>query len=213
MRSTSSDDVAPLRALPVPGPPTPAQRAARAVLRSLGWRVQVTWPSVPRCVIVVYPHTSNWDFVVGYLARLELGIPLQWIGKDTLFRWPLDGLLRRMGGVPVNRREHTGFIGQLVAEMRRRPWMWIALAPEGTRAHTDHWKSGFYHLALAARAPVGLAFIDYGARVVGLHTYIELTGDEAADVARIRLAYAGKVGRHPELASEIRLQPGPDRAR
>ena len=107
----------------------------------------------------------------------------------------------------------TGFISLLAEEMRRRPWTWIALAPEGTRAHTDHWKSGFYHLALAARAPVGLAFIDYGARVVGLHTYIELTGDEAADVARIRLAYAGKVGRHPELASEIRLQPGPDRAR
>jgi 1-acyl-sn-glycerol-3-phosphate acyltransferase len=213
VRSTSPDDVTPPRALPAPGPPTIARRAARAVLRSLGWRVEVTWPSVPRCVIVVYPHTSNWDFVIGYLARLALGIPLQWMGKDSLFRGPLGALLRRMGGVPVNRREHTGFIAQLVGEMRRRPWMWIALAPEGTRTHTDHWRSGFYHLALAARAPVGLAFIDYGARVVGLRTYVELTGDEAIDLERIRLAYAGKVGRHPEQASEIRLQPGEDRAR
>lgn len=213
MGSTSPDDDQPSPALPVPGAPTPAQRAARRLLRALGWRVEVTWPAVPRCVIVVYPHTSNWDFFIGYLARLELGIPLQWIGKDTLFRWPLAGLLRRMGGLPVNRRERTGFIAHLAEEMRRRPWTWIALAPEGTRAHTDHWKSGFYHLALAARAPVGLAFIDYGARVVGLHTYLELSGDEEADLARIRLAYAGKVGRHPEQAGDIRLQPGHDHER
>ncbi len=208
MGSTSRDARQPPPTLPAPGAPTLARRGARRLLRALGWRVAVTWPAVPRSVIVVYPHTSNWDFAIGYLARLEAGIPVQWIGKDTLFRWPVAGLFRRMGGIPVNRRERTGFIAHLAEEMRRRPWSWIALAPEGTRAHTDHWKSGFYHLALAAGAPVGLAFIDYGARVVGLRDYLELSGDEEADLARIRQAYAGKVGRHPEQASDIRLQPG-----
>jgi len=187
---------------------------ARRLLALRGWRVAITPPPVPRCVIIVYPHTSNWDFVIGYLARLAAGLPLQWIGKDTLFRWPVAGLFRRMGGVPVDRRRPTGLIGQLAGELERSDRMWLALAPEGTRARTDHWKSGFYHLALAAKVPVGLAFIDYRTRVVGLDTYLTMSGDEEADLARIRAFYAGKTGKHPEQASDIRLRPGePGRTR
>jgi 1-acyl-sn-glycerol-3-phosphate acyltransferase len=188
-----------------PAVPSSAQRWARRLLAASGWTVDVTWPPVPRCVIIVYPHTSNWDFVVGYLAKLAAGLPLHWIGKDTLFRWPVAGLLRRMGGLPVNRRERTGLTERLAGELRRRRRMWLAIAPEGTRARTDHWRSGFYHVALAAGVPVGLAFIDYRTKVVGLRTYLSLTGDVARDLASVREAYAGKVGRFPDQASAIRL--------
>jgi 1-acyl-sn-glycerol-3-phosphate acyltransferase len=181
------------------------QRWARRLLAAAGWSVEIVWPPVPRCVIIVYPHTSNWDFVVGYLAKLAVGLPVQWMGKDTLFRWPAARLLRRMGGIPVNRRERTGLTERLAGELRRRRRMWLAIAPEGTRARTDHWKSGFYHLALAAGVPVGLAFIDYRTKVVGLETYLSLTGDVERDLTRVRQAYAGKVGRHPERAGAIRL--------
>jgi 1-acyl-sn-glycerol-3-phosphate acyltransferase len=112
-----------------------------------------------------------------------------------------------MGGIPVNRRERTGLIAQLQGEFERRDWMWLAIAPEGTRSHVAHLKSGFYRLAIAAGVPVGLAFIDYRTRVVGLRTYVALTGDPDADMARIREVYAGKVGKHPELAGELRLEP------
>lgn len=182
------------------------QRWAKALLALFGWRVDITWPPVPKCVIVVYPHTSNWDFIVGVLARLAAGLPAQWIGKDTLFRWPLAGLLRRIGGIPVNRREHTGLIGNLAGELERRPWMWLAIAPEGTRSRTDHWKSGFYRLAVAARVPVGLAFIDYRERVVGLGVYLALSGREHVDLERMRAFYAGKTAKHPEQAGEIRFR-------
>jgi hypothetical protein len=84
--------------------------------------------------------------------------------------------------------------------------MWLAIAPEGTRKHVDHWKSGFYRLALAAGVPVGLAFIDYATRTVGLREYVRMTGDPDADMERIRAAYAGKKGLRPELAGEIRLE-------
>jgi 1-acyl-sn-glycerol-3-phosphate acyltransferase len=181
------------------------QRWARRLLAAAGWSVEITSPPVPRCVIIVYPHTSNWDFVVGYLAKLAAGLPLHWIGKDTLFRWPVAGLLRRMGGIPVNRQERTGLTVRLASELRHRRRMWLAIAPEGTRARTDHWKSGFYHLALTAGVPVGLAFIDYRTRVVGLGTYLSLTGDVERDLARVREAYAGKVAKHPEQAGTIRL--------
>jgi 1-acyl-sn-glycerol-3-phosphate acyltransferase len=196
---------------PAPGPPTRAQRWARRLLAAAGWSVDIAWPPAPRGVIIVYPHTSNWDFVVGYLARLAVGLPVQWIGKDTLFRWPVARLLRRMGGIPVNRRERTGLIDELRGELERRPFMWLAFAPEGTRSRTDHWKSGFYHLALAAKVPVGLAYIDWARRAVGLETYLALTGDAEQDLERMRAAYADKVGRHPGQAGEIRF--GAERTR
>jgi len=157
-------------------------------------------------VVIVYPHTSNWDFVVGYLAKIASGLPLRWIGKHSLFRWPVDGLLRRMGGIPVHRGASAGFIDRLVEEFERRPRIWLALAPEGTRSHTDHWKSGFYRLALAARVPVGLAFIDYRTRLVGLTTYLVLTGTEEEDLDRIRAFYRDKVAKFPGQASDIRFR-------
>ena len=180
---------------------------ATRMLALLGWRVDVVAPPGPKGIIIVYPHTSNWDFPIGYLTKMAMGLPIAFVGKDTLFRWPVGGLLRRMGGIPVNRRERTGLIGQMVEEFRKRDWMWLAIAPEGTRSHVAHWKSGFYRLALEAGVPVGLAFIDYGKREVGLRDYVRMTGDREADMQRIRAAYAGKVGLLPERAGEIRLEP------
>ncbi len=182
------------------------RRWARRLLALLGWRVDVVLPPGPRCVVAVYPHTSNWDFFVGYLAKLACGLPVHFVGKHTIFRWPLGAILRRMGGIPVDRRHPGGLLPQLVREMQARPWMWLAIAPEGTRSYVDHWKSGFYRLAVEAKVPIGLAFIDWRARVVGLRTYLEPTGDEAVDLARIRAAYEGRVGKRPELAGAIRFR-------
>jgi 1-acyl-sn-glycerol-3-phosphate acyltransferase len=186
------------------------RRWARRLLALLGWRVEIVAPPVPRCVIAVYPHTSNWDFPVGYLAKLASGLPVHFVGKHTIFRWPFGALLRRMGGIPVDRRHPAGLLAQLVREMRARPWMWLAIAPEGTRAYVDHWKSGFYRLAVEAGVPIGLAYMDWRGRVLGLTTYLEPTGDEATDLARIRAAYEGKVGKRPELAGAIRFHPRRD---
>jgi 1-acyl-sn-glycerol-3-phosphate acyltransferase len=188
-------------------PLTLRRRLASWLLGRLGWKVEVAWPVAPKVVVIVYPHTSNWDFFLGYLARLAMGLPATWIGKHTIFRWPLGLLLRRMGGIPVDRSHAGGLIESLVREFERRPTMCLALAPEGTRTRLDHLKSGFYRLALAARVPVGLAFMDFGERRIAIRTWLDLTGDEELDLGRIRQAYAGKLGRHPEKASEIRLRP------
>ncbi len=181
------------------------RRWARRLLAALGWRVDVVLPPGPKCVIAFYPHTSNWDFLYGYLAKLAAGLPVHFVAKHTLFRWPVGPFLRRMGGIPVDRRHHAGLVQQLLVEMEKRPWMWLAIAPEGTRAHVDHLHSGFYRLAVGAKVPIGLAFIDYRGRVVGLSDYFVPTGDEEADLARMRAVYAGKAGKKPELAGEIRF--------
>jgi len=191
--------------LPVPCPPTRLRRWAYRLLALFGWTVDVVWPPGPRAVIIVYPHTSNWDFIVGIVARYAVGLPVNWLAKDTLFRGPLGNLFRRWGGIPVNRRQSTGFIGHLADEFGCRSWMWLAITPEGTRSRRQYWKSGFYHLALAARVPVGLAFIDYRLKQVGLSRYVTLTGDMERDMAEIRAAYAATVGLRPQNAGPVRL--------
>ncbi len=186
--------------------PTPVQRAARALLSAFGWRCVLVPPPAPKGIIVVYPHTSNWDFIVGVLYKFAVGLPARWMGKDTLFRWPVRRLFLRIGGIPINRRERTGFVGVLLAEFARHDWMWLAVAPEGTRSHTDHWKSGFYQIAVAGQLPIGLGYIDYATRTVGIDTYLTLTGDSDQDFDRIRAFYADKRGRRPQDAGEIRLR-------
>jgi 1-acyl-sn-glycerol-3-phosphate acyltransferase len=182
------------------------RKACLALLRLFGWSSVLVWPPEPRGMILVYPHTSNWDFLIGVLFRIGHGLPAYWMGKDTIFRWPVAGLLRRIGGLPVNRRERTGMIASLVEEFRRRDWLWIAVAPEGTRSYTDHLKSGFYRIALAADVPIGLAYIDYGKRRVGIETYVRMTGDEERDLQMLREYYADKRARTPEASGAIRFR-------
>lgn len=183
-----------------------SQRVAYALLRAVGWRL--AWEPLPtaRGIVVVYPHTSNWDFPIGLLFKIAVGLPARWVGKDSLFRWPFRGLLVALGGIPVNRRERSGFVNSLLAEFASNERLWLALAPEGTRSYTDHWKSGFYQLAVAAALPVGFGYIDYGTRTVGIDTYAKMSGDPERDLATIRAFYAGKRGRRPALAGDIRLR-------
>jgi len=186
--------------------PSLLRRTALGVLRLVGWRSVMVWPPEPRGVIIVYPHTSNWDFILGMLLKIGYGLPANWIGKTEMFPWPFTGLLKWLGGIPVDRKRATGFLDALLDEFRRRDWIWVAIAPEGTRSHADHIKSGFYQLAVAADVPVALGYIDYGSRTVGIDTYLRMSGDREADLAKIRDFYASKRGRRQEQASDLRFR-------
>ncbi len=181
-------------------------RFCAALLELFGWRVKIVWPPVPKAVVIVYPHTSNWDFVVGILARYAVAIPIRFVGKDSLFRPPFGGLFRRLGGIPVNRRRSTGFVDGLIEAFDKTESLYLAIAPEGTRSKVSHWKSGFYRVAVAARVPLGLAFIDYSLREVGIDTWMELSGNETEDLARIRDYYSAKRGKYAEKEGEIRFR-------
>ena len=181
-------------------------RIAGLLLRLLGWRGVYVAPPGPKSVVIVYPHTSNWDFPIGVLFRAWSGLFIHWAGKDTLFRWPLKRAFLWLGGVPINRRERTGMVAQLAEAFAQREDFHFCIAPEGTRSRTDHWKSGFYRLAIKAGVPVGLGFIDYADKRLGVERWITLSGNEAQDLTLIRAYYADKSGLYPEKAGDIRFK-------
>ncbi len=186
-------------------------RLAALLLRLAGWRVRFRGLPAAQGVVVVYPHTSNWDFVVGLLAKWAIGIPVAFWGKDTLFRWPLFGRwLRALGGIPVVRHAPGGVVADTAAALRaareQGRFMWLALAPEGTRRLTEGWRSGFYRVALQADVPVGVATLDFGRREVRLEQFWRLSGRPEADLGALAAALAGVRGKRPALASPVRLQ-------
>ena len=176
------------------------------ILGLLGWRTVFTPPPGPKSVITVYPHTSNWDFVIGLLFKAKYRMVLHWAGKDTLFRWPVKGLFLWLGGIPINRREPKGQIGQLVEAYARNDTFCLCITPEGTRSKTDHWKTGFYRLALEVQVPLGLAFIDYGKKQIGVERWINLSGNVETDLDLIRAYYADKTALYPEKTGAIRFK-------
>lgn len=186
------------------------QRLARALLRWSGWRLVGEPPAVSHCVIIFAPHTSSWDFPLLLAVRCAFGRPVAYLAKHTLFRCPWAGLLRRTGAIPVDRTERHALVSTLAQAFRERAWLWLALSPEGTRDRTDHWKSGFYHVAMEAGVPLLLAFIDARRRECGLGGLVSLTGDVEADMARLRAFYADKQGIAPERTSEVRLRDSSD---
>lgn len=184
---------------------TITRRLAGLVLRLIGWTC-LDLPERPaRAVVVVYPHTSNWDFPIGVLAKTALRLNVRWIGKDALFRGAMGPLMRWLGGIPVNRKQPAGFADRIARELTEGEPFLLAITPEGTRSRTAGWKSGFYRIARAADVPVVIATIDYAHKRIGLLTTVKLTGDEDADMTMIAACYRGCKGKRPELASPILL--------
>jgi len=179
----------------------------RLLLRLGGWRVESALAEVPGLVIVIAPHTSNWDFVWLLLAKWQLGLHPAWLGKHTLFRPPLGWFMRRLGGIPVDRSRRGDFVSQAVAAFGERNGTMLALAPEGTRRRTDYWKSGFYEIAREADVPVQLVGIDHGRRRVLIGPWRMLSGDRDADMAWVAGFFAQVSGRRPENAGPVRLRP------
>ncbi len=184
---------------------TLARVLARTILRWSGWRTHVINPHASRYVLIGAPHTSNWDFVIILLLMSAEGIPVRWMGKDTLFRWPMGIFWRSMGAIPVNRRESTNLVDQVAAIFDRSDELIIGLSPEGTRKKASRWRSGFYYIANKARVPIVMAYLDYENKVCGIGPSLRPSGDIHADFAIIRDFYSGIVGKYPRRQGAIEL--------
>ena len=181
-----------------------ARWLGRTILRLGGWRMAGEFPDIPRLVLVGAPHSSNWDGIWGFAAKLALGLDIKILGKRELFWWPLAPLLRRLGVIAVDRASPGGVVEQVAAMINARDRFWFGLAPEGTRRHVERWKTGFWKIARAADVPVLPAYFDYPERVIGIGPPFRLGDDMAADIARIQRWYAPWRGKKRNV-----VQPAP----
>ena len=138
-----------------------AKRVGIWVLKLLGWKISGDIPNEKKMICAVAPHTSNWDFVVGVAAMLALDLKVSFFGKDAIFIWPFDRLLRKIGGIPVDRKRRHGVVNQMVNVFNNKSQLLLALAPEGTRSKTKQWKTGFLAIAYQANVPVVPISLDF----------------------------------------------------
>lgn len=177
---------------------SPVRRALGvAGLALLGWRVEGNLPDLPKFVLIVAPHTSNWDFVVGFAAYLALELSATWFGKHTLFRWPLGPIFRYFGGIPIVRTRSTNMVALYIAEFAKRDQMVLAIAPEGTRAPVTEWKTGFYHIAIGAGVPIVPVAFDFASRVIRIFPPVSPSGNVERDVADLRSRFVPSMARRP----------------
>lgn len=170
----------------------------RVVLQSGGWKFEGEVPDEPKFVIIVVPHTSNWDFIVGVGALFALGFRVSFLGKHTLFKWPLGTFMRWLGGVPVERSVSRDRVGENINAFKSADKMILAVAPEGTRKLVKDWKTGFYHVADGAHVPIVPVAFDYGTNTIRLHPRFWTTGDKESDISRLKDFYRTVVPKNPE---------------
>ncbi len=178
------------------------------LFRAMGWNADYREPDSSKYIIIVWPHTSNWDFPIGFIFSRAYPLPRpHFLAKDSAFKGILGPIARWLGGIPVDRSKSTNFVDQVAEEFSRHERFALAVTPEGTRSKTPYWKSGFYYMALAANVPVVMATIDYAKKTIFYGTSFMPSGNLEADFDIIRRYYAGAQGRHPERMGEIRPKP------
>lgn len=169
------------------------------ILKSFGWKVQGAVPAeIKKFVVVVAPHTSMWDFFIGFLVYKALGIKAHYLIKKEMFFFPISGLVKKLGGIPVDRHNKNTVVEDVVKLFETHENFCLTITPEGTRSLVRTWKSGFHRIALAARVPVVAGFLDYEKKIAGIIGVVELSGDFEKDLSKIQGLYKGISGKHTE---------------
>ena len=171
---------------------------SKILYNCMGWTVDVTEHTPNKCIICVAPHTSNWDFFIGELYYASIGLTSNFLMKKEWFFWPLGKLLRKIGGIPVERSRHTSLTDQMAEKAREATTFSLAVTPEGTRSLAKQWKRGFYFIAMKAQLPILLYAIDYSKKQIVCKKTIVPSGNVDADMRLIMEYYADFKGKHPE---------------
>lgn len=165
-----------------------------------GWKAEQDHPPPRKAVIIAAPHTSNWDFIYYFGLTNKLQLTTRWIGKDSLFKWPLGRMMRRLGGIPVDRSRSQNMVDAMVREFNQRDDFLLTIPPEGTRGSVNQWRSGFYYIALNAKVPLIIGMMDYAKKSGGLGPSFMPTGDYKADMKILSNFYHSVTPKYPEKA-------------
>ena len=165
------------------------------VLKLQKWKINGAIPEEKRVVLVIGPHTSNWDFIIGVLVILSLDAKINWLGKHTIFKRGFKSLLTRLGGIPVNRQDPSDLFSKIKVITEKSNGYLIGMAPEGTRKKVLKLKSGFIRIAKQTNSKIMLAGIDFQKKIVNLDKFFTPTGDLNNDLLFVQdyfSRYSGK---------------------
>jgi 1-acyl-sn-glycerol-3-phosphate acyltransferase len=175
------------------------KKIVRFIFLVIGWKIDERAPEgIKKCVIVVGPHTSNWDFVLGKMAFITYGVKGKFLIKKELFFPPLGWFLKAIGGVPVDRKQRNNMTETAVKFFNENETMYLVFSPEGTRSYNPNWKKGFYYIAQKANVPIYICYMDYERKIGGFHSIIYPTGNVDEDIKYIKGILRAYKGRFPE---------------
>lgn len=167
-------------------------------LKRTGWTVAGQLPEgAEKSVLIAAPHTSNWDLPYALMVAFALRLNFYWMGKSSIFNFPFGGLMKWLGGIPVDRSKANNLVAASIdAIQNARGPLQLTVPPEGTRSKARYWKTGFYHIAMGAQVPIVMAYMDYSRKIGGLGPVFKPTGDIDADMTAIKAFYAPFKGKN-----------------
>ena len=166
------------------------------IFRVLDWKMIGSLPDLNKFILIVAPHTSNWDFPLGLLARGIMDRQIRYLGKKELFRPPFGWIFRALGGYPVNRHKSQSMVDRVAEIFDEKDTFVLALAPEGTRSQVAIWRTGFYHIAVKAQVPIVMVGLDYSKREIRVLGLFNPTGNIETDMPVIQEQFRDCRGRN-----------------
>lgn len=172
------------------------------ILKLMGWQITGAFPGDPKFIAAIAPHTSNWDFIIAIAVKLKLGLKVQFLGKHSIFVGPFGMLLRKLGGLPVDRRASHGVVEQVQDIFSQHPALILALAPEGTRKYMPQWKTGFIYMAQSANVPIVPMLLDYRSKTFCVLEPLTVTTDVDAQLKQVKQLYPKAAAKYPDQVSD-----------
>ena len=167
----------------------------------MGWELKGAIDrSMKKCVIIVVPHTSSYDFIMGLLIRSMIGLRINYLGKKELFTWPLGYYFRWTGGAPLDRTPGQNKVESIAQLFDKHKTFRLALSPEGTRKKVTKWKTGFYYIATTAKVPIIPVALDFAKKQVRIGAVFQPTGVIENDIPVLEQYFIGAVGHIPEYS-------------
>lgn len=175
------------------------KKFARFILKLFGWKTKGTFPvQYKKLVILEAPHTSNLDYFIGMMFIYSAGVKVNVIIKKESFFWPFSGLLKKAGGIPIDRKGASNKVDAIASLIKKQESINLAITPEGTRSLSTTWKKGYYYIALKAEVPILLTSIDYKKKEGHFGPVIFPSGDYEKDLKKIEEFYRGVNAKYPE---------------
>lgn len=173
---------------------------SKLIFRIIGWKVTGTppGPDVKKSIFIAIPHTSNWDFPLGVMARSIIQVKVTYMMKSTMFKPPFGWIFRLLDGMPVDRTKSNNFVDGVIELYNKHDSLHTVISPEGTRKKVDRLKTGFYYMAVGAKVPLTLVAFDYKTKEVRFSKPVYMTGDKEKDFEVINAYFKGVEGKYPE---------------